>query len=175
MAELRCPECKRVFVRRSPVRGKFQRLLTALGFYPYHCEFCEHRFTAYAKAFKAGEEEEDVRDYERIPVRVPATLSWEGGEAAGTVTDVSPAGCSVESSAQVPKETLIGLRLHIAERVPPITVEAAVLRRAAQGILGFQFLKMQEMERGRLRDFVLGVRRTLMASQPASRPSQAVP
>ena len=164
MAERRCPECKRVFVRRSPVRGRFQRLLSAVGFYPFHCQFCEHRFTAFARPSPPEEEVEDIRDYERIPVRVPATLAWEGGETEGTVTDLSAAGCSVETPTRIPKETLVGLRLHIAERVPPITIEAAVLRYAGQGMLGFQFLRIQELEKARLRDFVLGVARTRMVS-----------
>lgn len=157
MEELRCPICKRDFVHRSPIKTTLQRLLSAAHFYPFHCQFCDYRFTAFhLKGLQV--QEEDVREYERIPARLPAEIASEGGQTAqAVVTDLSIAGCSLETAAAPSPGELLRLQFQISKDVSPFVVDAAAVRFAGHGKVGLQFLRIREEEKERLRQFVRGL------------------
>ena len=52
--ELRCPKCHSEVVRRSRRSGILERLLSALYLYPFRCERCDHRFTAFRWGTRYG-------------------------------------------------------------------------------------------------------------------------
>lgn len=163
----RCPRCRRDFALRSPVRNRLQRVARTVGLHRFHCQFCDHRFTAiFVGEDRAQTEEERRRDYERVPTALPAEIAWAGGQAEGTVMDLSIAGCSLRVASWIPAEGPFRLQFRIAAEVPPIAVDAAGVAYAGPGRLGLQFLGMRDEERDRLRQFVHGTARALKAAAP---------
>jgi predicted Zn-ribbon and HTH transcriptional regulator len=47
-----CPKCKSDNAHRSHRRNSLERALAALGFYPYRCQKCDHRFRRSAFALE---------------------------------------------------------------------------------------------------------------------------
>lgn len=152
MRRVECPGCGKDFVRQMPPRGRWDRLLCAAGVFPFRCQLCGRRFRA------RGEQEPppaadriERREYQRLPVRLPAAFGWDRGEGEGIVTDLSIAGCSLEAEAPVAEGDLLRLSLRPEEGAPAIVVEAAVVRYAGPWRVGLQFLRIQGAERDRLR------------------------
>jgi len=161
----RCPRCRRDFALRSPVRSSLQRVARTVGLHRFHCQFCDHRFTAFFVGEERAEtEEEKRREYERVPTSLAATVAWAGGQGEGIVTDLSIAGCSLRVASRIPAEGPFRLQVRIAVAVPPIAVDAAEVVYAGPERLGLQFLGMREEERDRLRQYVHGTARALKAA-----------
>lgn len=71
--------------------------------------------------------------------------------------DVSMAGCGFTSGADLPTGMVMRLSLQIAGDIPPVAVDAAVVRHARQRAHGVEFIHWQQRERERLQVFVRGM------------------
>jgi hypothetical protein len=100
---------------------------------------------------------EERREYERLPLSVPAMLSGAAGAAPGRVTEISIDGCTVETEAPLSEGVLMEVMLHPTPGAPPITVEAAVVHGLAPNGGGLHFVRIQPAERDRLRQFIAGL------------------
>jgi hypothetical protein len=49
-SKVQCPNCKTERAHRSHRRGIWERVSSLLGFYPYRCHQCHHRFLHYKYA-----------------------------------------------------------------------------------------------------------------------------
>jgi len=170
MKRVRCPRCRKDFVRRSSPQGGWDRTLHLAGLHPFHCQLCGHRFRARGDAeAPPAEDHTERRDYERVPVRLLAEVTWEGGQAQGIVTDISMSGCSLEIEAPISEGDLLGLQVRAEEDAPAIAVDAAVVRSAGPWRVGLRFLRIQDAEKSRLRDLLHRVFQEYAAQRLAAR------
>ena len=51
MADLKCPNCARDFVRRVSRTGVVERLLSVFYVYPFKCQLCGYRFRFFQWGF----------------------------------------------------------------------------------------------------------------------------
>ena len=162
MAALTCRRCRSEFVRRSSRKTLAERLLSLVYVLPFRCQLCQHRFLAFrwrerwvrAAGATRGDER---REYERLPVQAWSSLWWRDRQGEARVTDLSIAGCSIETDAPVPEGEVIQLKLEARGDDRPIVVDRAVVRSAHGGRLGVQFIRVQEDEQGRLRHYLYQV------------------
>ena len=168
MASKKCPDCGRDFVRRVSRAGLAETLLSLVHVYPFKCQLCGHRFRSFQQGVYYLGVENDRREYDRMEVKFPVTFSNEGMTGEGMLIIISMAGCSFSTSAKLDVGTTVKLRLQISGAVPPVTVDAAVVRNVQTGNAGVEFLRWQETERERLQHFIKGL---LIGRGAESRPS----
>ena len=158
MGALGCPRCGSDFVRRSGRKSAVERLLSFAYVFPFRCQLCQHRFQAfrwrerYLRTAAA-----DRREYERLPIQAWSTLWWRDGHQDARVTDLSIAGCSIETDSPVAEGEVIQLKLAPGPDERAIVVDRAVVRSTQPGRLGVQFIRVQQDEEGRLRQYLYEV------------------
>ncbi len=157
MANLKCPNCNRDFVRRASRRGFGERLLSFFCIYPFKCQLCGARFRAVQPGVRYVRIEKDRRDYDRMEMRFPISFTSPELSGEGIMLDFSMGGCSFSTTATVPLGAILQMDLKIVPSVAPVRVEAAVVRNSGTRRVGVDFLRWQESERERLQLFVRGM------------------
>ena len=154
----RCPRCKSEFVRRSSRKTGGERLASVVHVFPFRCQLCQHRFTA----FRPGERyvmrrERDRREYDRLPVQ-EWSAAWSGERRApARVIDVSVGGCAIETDAPLREGEIVQVQMTPAGADCPIEVQRAVVRSAQPGRVGVQFIRVEQDDAGRLRQHLFEV------------------
>lgn len=170
MKGLQCPQCSREFVKRISRRDWFERFLSNLYFYPFRCQMCGHRFRQIQWGIVYRKVDFDRREFERLPVHFPVSISAENGEhCEGVLQNLSMWGCGLTVDVSADKGSILCLELHVPNVTRPIVVQAAAVRSVGPNDLGVEFLKFPEGERARLRMLVRG----LLASRSAEAEDQA--
>jgi PilZ domain-containing protein len=91
------------------------------------------------------------RTSRRIPVTFRARFAPVSvGTNEGTIVDLAPGGCRVESPIIVPVNTYLELRLEVSLQDPPILVDLAAVRWIRGGHLGVEFLSLRPEHQARL-------------------------
>jgi hypothetical protein len=157
MAEIKCPNCSRDFVRRVSRASLGEKLLSLFYIYPFKCQLCGERFRAVQRGVRYVRVEEDRREYDRMEMRFPLTFTAPEVSGEGVMLNFSMGGCSFSSSAVVPIGTILKLQLRVSSTIAPVNIEAALVRNAGTGRVGVEFLRWQESERERLQLFVRGM------------------
>lgn len=157
MAELKCPNCSRDFVRRVSRIGLAEKLLSLFYVYPFKCQLCGERFRAAQRGVRYVRVEEDRREYDRMEMKFPLTFTSPEGSGEGVMLNFSMGGCSFSTSTVVPIGTVLKLQLKISSTIAPVNIEAALVRNVGSGRVGVEFLRWQESERERLQLFVRGM------------------
>jgi PilZ domain-containing protein len=157
MADLKCPNCARDFVRRVAKSGLPEILLSLSYIYPFKCQLCGHRFRAFRRGVRYFRIEEDRREYDRMEVKFPVVFSGEKVSGDGVLLNISMAGCSFATAVELGIGMIVKMELLIAGGLAPVTVDAAVVRNVYQGSAGVEFLRWQASERERLQLFVRGL------------------
>jgi hypothetical protein len=111
----------------------------------------------------------DRRDYERVAVHLPATLTSREGVAQGEVTDLSLAGCGVKADLHPVAGDQVRLRVQLTPHTRPVDITATV-HSVLTGALGLDFTQMGAAERERLRDFLAGPIVTTAGQETSGRP-----
>ena len=156
MGGLRCPKCGRHVVRRTHRSGLVERLLSRVGVYPFRCQLCGRRFRATQPGTRWVAQPPERREFDRLVARLPASLSTGALAAEGAVTQISMAGCTLETDALLVVGAVLRLRLHLpADRA--LEVDGAVVRWVRERTVGLEFLSQRADERARLRRFVGGL------------------
>jgi hypothetical protein len=157
MGKLKCPHCARDFVRRISRAGLLESVLSCFYVYPFKCQLCGHRFRSLQWGVSYVRSREDPRDYTRMERELPITFSGDGLAGDGTLLDISMSGCSFTIGADLPVGTVVRLGLQIAGDIPPVTIDAAVVRHGDRRAAGVEFIRWQESERERLQLFIRGM------------------
>jgi len=102
----------------------------------------------------------DLRGHTRFRVQFrgvfSADVSMVGGE--GSVHDISPLGCRMESDTALQPDAELELRFFYGSgEAVPITVDLATVRWAKDRELGVKFLRLQSHEEERLRHVIAGL------------------
>lgn len=157
MARVKCPRCLRDFVRPLSSAGPLETLLSAFRVYPFKCQLCGHRFRSLQWGIGDNRNRLDRRQYTRLKRKFPITFSGEGIAGDGTLVDISMAGCGFTTGTDLPTGMVMRVRLQIADDIPAVAVDAAVVRHTRQRAHGVEFIQWQERERERLQIFVRGM------------------
>lgn len=157
MADPRCPRCGRHFVQRAHRTGIVERLLSLVYIYPFRCQVCLHRFRTLNWGQRYRRRSQDRREFERIPARVAVRLTGIPHPANAETIDLSPNGCNVVTDALLEVGAVMHLDLDVQPGAPPVKVEAAVVHSTHPGGAGLVFLRIRPEEKGRLRDFLVGL------------------
>ena len=81
MAQLKCPNCGREFVRRVSRAGPLELFLSYFYVYPFKCQLCGDRFRLFQWGVRYVRVEEDRREYDRMEMNFP--VSFYGQDVAG--------------------------------------------------------------------------------------------
>jgi len=92
-----------------------------------------------------------------MPVNFPATFAAGGVSGQGLIVDISIAGCSFHTEAQLVEGNILRMGLQVSNETPPVNVEAAIVRSIRSGRAGVEFLQFENGERERLQHFIRGL------------------
>jgi PilZ domain-containing protein len=157
MAQLKCPNCGREFVRRVSRNGMLEVLLSYFYVYPFKCQLCAERFRFFQWGVRYVRVEEDRREYDRMEINFPLAFSGRDVSGDGGVVNISMGGCSFRTATHIESGTILNLSLKISREVPPVIVDGAIVRNVRAGIVGVEFMQWQQSERERLQLFVRGL------------------
>jgi hypothetical protein len=135
----------------------WETLLSGFCVYPFKCQLCGHRFRSLQWRVRYVRSREDRRGYSRMERELPITFSGEGIAGAATLLDISMGGCAFAGGADLPTGMIMRLGLQIAGDIPPVTIDAAVVRYTRKRTTGVEFIRWQERERERLQLFITGM------------------
>jgi hypothetical protein len=157
MSTIKCPGCGRDFVRRLLSAGLLETFLRLFSVYPFKCQLCGHRFRALQRGVDYVSVEKDRREYDRMERKFPTKFSGRDVLGEGMVLDVTMGGCTFTTRSDLAVGMTLKMDLRIAAAVPPVVVDAAVVRNVRAEIAGVEFVGWQESERERLQLFVTGM------------------
>lgn len=157
MTSVKCPNCARDFVRRVARGGLTEILLGLVYVYPFKCQLCGERFRSFQRGVRYVRVKEDRREYDRMEISLPIKFRGENISGSGMLLNISMGGCSFSTDAELAIGMIVKLELQISGEVPPVTVEAAVVRNARPESAGVEFLRWDPAERERLQLFVRGL------------------
>ena len=157
MAQMKCPNCARQFVRRIAPYGVGEMLLGIVYVYPFRCQLCGFRFRLPQVGVRYVRVAEDHREYERMASSFPMIFAANNLSGAGSVTNISMGGCSFTTDVALPSGTILQVGLQVTEAVSPVLLDAAVVRYVRGSTVGVEFLQWQHQERERLQLFVRGL------------------
>ncbi|MGH7832927.1 MAG: PilZ domain-containing protein, partial [Candidatus Binatia bacterium] len=89
----------------------------------------------------------DRREYERMPSRFPSAIEWDQFNAEGTVVEISMAGCSIQTDAELAPGSIVRLRLNVFGDERSVLVDAAVVRSSYPKRPGVEFLTIERREK----------------------------
>ena len=149
-----CPKCSGKYV--IPVRSGAikERVLSLLYTYLFRCQLSGYHFRFIHWGVKYLRVHEDYREYERLPTNSPVAFAGDGVDDKGSMADISMGGCTIQANTQLEKGDIVHMSLHISNELPPVTVDAAVVRNVSLSRVGLEFLKFRQTERERLQLFI---------------------
>jgi hypothetical protein len=165
---VRCPQCDADKIRRSGRAGALERLLSVAYIFPYRCQRCGRRFFAMNWGARYQRPSGERREYERVAVRVPVTVTTAGQSLEGETVDVSVDGCSLRIGAHLPAGTAVRLTLRLPGAA--VDVEEAVVRVPREGGFGLHFARIAGGQQRRLADYIHAVSLPLTGQSKRSRP-----
>jgi c-di-GMP-binding flagellar brake protein YcgR len=137
--------------------GLGERLASLFYVYPFRCQLCGHRFKFLQWGIKYKRIEEDRREYERLPASFPITFDAGAVRGRGLTVDISMAGCTFHTEAELVEGNILRMKLELPEETSPVNVEAVIIRSLRSGRVGVEFLQFENGERERLQRFIRGL------------------
>jgi hypothetical protein len=137
--------------------GLGERLIRLLYVYPFRCQLCSHRFKLARWGVTYTRIEEDRREYQRLPGNFPIAFDSDAINGQGVVLEISMGGCTFHTEAQVTEGNILRMRLDLPNGIPPVNVEAAIVRNVQPGRVGVEFLRIEHGQRGCLKRFIRGL------------------
>lgn len=106
----------------------------------------------------------ELRRHPRVPLHATVPLAFSfvdppisvSGDRVGngTVANLSVKGCQVHSDASIQKGDHVSLRLHIAHRDVPVSIEMATVRWAEGSRFGLEFISLWPADEIVLRELI---------------------
>ena len=93
----------------------------------------------------------DRREYERVPVRLPATFVSPHQSGEGEISDLSLGGCTMRTETSLTSGDALRLSFHLPRAPVPIVVDVALVRATPPGAVGLHFERISAPEHARLR------------------------
>ena len=130
--------------------GLYERFVSTFAVYPFRCQACGRRFRA-RSAQHFRRRPVDRREYERVPVRLPATFVTHHLSGEGEITDLSLGGCTMRTETPLVSGDTLRLTFHLPRAPVPIVIDVALVRSTPTGATGLQFQQISSAEHARLR------------------------
>jgi hypothetical protein len=96
----------------------------------------------------------DRREYERVPVRLPATFVSPHQSGEGEISDLSLGGCTMHTETPVTSGDALRLSFHLPRAPVPIVIDVALVRATLPGAVGLHFERISAPEHARLRELM---------------------
>lgn len=96
----------------------------------------------------------DRREYPRVGVQLPVSLSSSGVSGGGLVSGLSARGCTVVSDELIQRGTSLALHIQLPDQYAPLKVDLAEVRWAQGREFGLEFLRLRLEEKTRLHRFL---------------------
>lgn len=158
MKELYCPNCGTPFVRATSREGTVDRLLGRINVFTFRCQLCTNRFRAFRSGTRGTTQAFDKREYKRLPTSIEAQFLTDSNQrGTNRITEISMGGCTLRTTAELPRGTFLELTLKPTSEAEPITIESGMVSSARPSSLGISFLEMAPREKQRLSQIVLGL------------------
>jgi hypothetical protein len=90
----------------------------------------------------------------RVPVDYPVQFSGDEGSGHGTVTNLTIAGCEIESHVQFSLGANLSLRVQAPEARPPIIIALAIVRWKRGDRFGLEFVRFEGRTKEQLEDML---------------------
>jgi hypothetical protein len=155
MSALRCPQCGGRRAQRCHRVGGLERALSGVYVYPFRCQLCGRRFRALHWGARYVKRSADRREWERLAIRAPVALRSGAVVAPGEATEISLEGFTAKTAARLVEGATVGATLDLVPGERPIEVEEAVVKAVRADGIGFQFVRLGDEERRRLRRVVV--------------------
>jgi len=156
MKHLHCPTCGTPFVRVTAHEGAVERVLNRVKVFPFRCQLCTARFHAFWTGSSNGTQAVDRRQYKRLATSLRAHLLADNAmQSNSRVTDISMAGCTLETAEQLPRGTFVELTIKPASDEEEITVDTAMICSVRPASMGVRFLELHAHEKQRLSQVIL--------------------
>lgn len=151
-----CPACSTEYVIRVSRERIVELIMSVFYVYPFRCQLCGCRFSAFQWGVRYLRIEEDRREYQRLPASFPVLFGSDKLDSKGWITDISMSGCTVQSESKIASQ-IVSMSLMIPNEKLPVRVKAAVVRTMELNRIGLEFLKFESTEKARLRLFIRGL------------------
>lgn len=153
MSELHCPTCGASKIRLAARKSISDVLLSGLTIYPFRCQLCADRF----RTFLGRRTPNPRRSFERVEVSFPVWFRprrskdpQEMGQE-GVIENLSIRGCRIRSTVPVAIGSRLELEFQHSDDSFPITIDEAVVRSSANGVIGLRFTRLQRGDERRIR------------------------
>jgi PilZ domain len=153
---LTCPTCHAAKVRLAARKGLSDALLGGLTIYPFRCQLCADRF----RKFLGHRTSNPRRSFERVNVSFPVwfkpRLSSRADELGqeGVIENLSIRGCRIRTTTPVAIGSRLELEFQYFNDSFPVTIEEAVVRSSADGVVGVRFTRLLRSEERRIRHII---------------------
>lgn len=145
-------------MRVTSYEGRVERALSRVKVFPFRCQLCTEHFHAFWMSSPHATQGFDRRQYKRLPTSLRAHLLADNAvRADNRVTDISMAGCTLETRTQLPRGTFLELTIKPASDEDEITIDTAMVCSARRESIGVRFLEFQAKEKQRLSQVVLSL------------------
>lgn len=94
------------------------------------------------------------RGRRRVQVDYPALFTGDEGSGHGTLTNLTIAGCEIESPVQLPVGAGLSLRVQTPEARPPIIIALALVRWKNGDRFGLEFVRFEGRAKEQLEDML---------------------
>ncbi len=132
------------------------RVLNRVKIFPFRCQLCTEHFHAFWFVSPNGTQSLDRREFRRLPASFQAqVLADNAFRSRPRVTDISMAGCTIETPAALPSGTFLELVIKPASEEQEITIRTAMVCTARPESMGVRFLEFEGQEKTRLSEVVL--------------------
>lgn len=103
---------------------------------------------------KDGKRAQQPRGRRRVPVDYPAFFTGDEGSGHGMVTNLTIAGCEIQSHVQFPVAAGLRLRIQAPEARPPIIITRAIVRWKNGDRFGLEFVRFGGGTKEQLEDML---------------------
>ncbi|MGQ0557113.1 MAG: PilZ domain-containing protein [Nitrospiraceae bacterium] len=97
-----------------------------------------------------------LRCSSRKYVRYPASVQTDNGAGEGTLFDLSPTGCRMQSSVALIPGSYLALHIEAPEAECPLAVEVSIVRWHKDNQFGIEFLRYAQGVREQFTDLIEG-------------------
>ena len=153
-----CQNCGTSFIRVTRHEGTMERILGHLKIVPFRCQLCTMRFRTFWSVSPNATQAVDRREYRRLPSSFQARMLADNSLRTETrVTDISMGGCTIESTASLPRGTFLELFITPASSEEAIKVDTAMVCSSRKESMGIRFLELMGPDKHRLSQVVLSL------------------
>ena len=98
-------------------------------------------------------------------VRYPASVQTDNGAGEGTLFDLSPTGCRMQSNIALTPGSYLALHVEAPETESPLAVEVSIVRWHKDNQFGIEFLRYAQGVREQFTDLVEGCKAPAISNQ----------